>query len=103
MRSWIGKRNETRSVLGSPDHARFLLMVRKIRRDRRNYSILALVLSIIAAFIVQQYWYDLIIGGLIWALIGIAFALTVIRYYNAQEAQVLWQIEQIARGSSQRN
>ena len=74
--------------------------LKKIRRDRRNYSILAVALSIITAFIVQQYWYDPIIGGVIWAFIGIAFALTVIRYYNAQEAQVLWQIEQMAKGSS---
>ena len=74
--------------------------LRKIRRDRRNYSILAVALSIAAALVVQQYWYDPIIGGIIWAFIGILFALTVIRYYNMQEAQVLWQIEQMAKGTS---
>ena len=74
--------------------------LKKIRRNRRNYSIVAVALSFAAAFLVQQYWYDPVIGGLIWTLIGVAFALTVIRYYNAQEAQVLWQIELLARGKS---
>lgn len=74
--------------------------LRKIRRDRRNATILSLAIAFIVAFILQQYWSDFITGFILWGGIGVLFALTVIRYYNAQEAQVLWQIEQIAKGSS---
>ena len=73
--------------------------LKKIRRDRRNATILSLAIALMAAIIIQQYWNDFITGFVIWGGIGVLFALTVIRHYNAQEAQVLWQIEQLARGS----
>jgi hypothetical protein len=74
--------------------------LKKIRKDRRNATILSLATAFIAAIVIQQYWNDFITGFVIWVGIGVLFALTVIRYYNAQEAQVLWQIEQLAKGNS---
>ena len=73
--------------------------LRKIRRDRRNSIILALALSVVLAFVVQHYWSILVIGGILWVFIGVVFALTVIRYYNIQEAKVLWQIQKMAKGT----
>lgn len=74
--------------------------LKKIRRDRINTTILSLGIAFVIAFILQQYWNDFITGFVLWGGIGVLFALTVIRYYNAQEAQVLWQIEQLAKGYS---
>ena len=77
--------------------------LKHIRKARRNLTIISLIPSFLAAFMVQIFWFDLIIGGLVWASIGILFALTVIRHYNMKEAQVLWQMQQLARGGSQDN
>ena len=74
--------------------------LKKIRRDRRNATILSLAIAFTIALILQQYWNDFISGFVLWGGIGVLFALTVIRHYNAQEAQVLWQIEQLAKGNS---
>jgi hypothetical protein len=89
-------------VLELAEQAQLFLLkdrLKKIRKDRRNATILSFAIAFMVAIIIQQYWTDLITGFVIWAGIGVVFALTVIRYYNAQEAQVLWQIEQLARGS----
>ena len=74
------------------EQAQFFLLkdrLKKIRKDRRNATILSLVIALMAAIIIQQYWYDFITGFVIWGGIGVIFALTVIRYYHAQELQVL--------------
>ena len=75
--------------------------LQKIRSDRRNSIILALALSVVLALIVQHYWSILIIGGILWAFIVVVFALTVIRYYNIQEAKVLWQIQKMAKDNGE--
>jgi len=77
--------------------------LKQIRKARRNATILSLSLSFLAALAVQVFWFEFIIGGLVWASIGILFALTVNRHYNMKEAQVLWQIEHLTRGSSRDN
>jgi hypothetical protein len=85
------------------EQAQLLLLksrLKQIRKDRRNATILSLAMSFLAALAIQVFWFDFIIGGLVWASIGILFALTVIRHYNMKEAQVLWQIEQLTRSRS---
>jgi hypothetical protein len=81
----------------------------KITRGRRNASILSWVIGVIVVIIVWglQNWatsfvtdfWDLII----WAIIGVTGWLTASRYYNAKEAQVIWQIKQLTRESSPDN
>jgi hypothetical protein len=73
--------------------------LQKIRSGRRNSIISAVALSFVLAFVVQHYWSIMVIGGILWAFIVVLFVLTVIRYYNIQEAKVLWQIQKITKGN----
>ena len=75
-------------------------MLKKIRRDRRNATILSLAIAFMIAIVIQQYWDDIITGLVIWPGIGVLFALTVVKYYITHKAQVLRQIEQLAQGNS---
>lgn len=74
--------------------------LKKIRKNKRNTTILVLAVSIMVAIIQQLYWKNFIFGFLVWLSIGIVSALAIIRYYNSQEAQVRWQIAQLTRGDS---
>ncbi len=80
--------------------------LKKIRRDKRNITILGTIISFIYFMIVELYWKDFLsatIALIAWAIIGVILYLTVIRHYNAKEAQVIWQIKQLTRKSSPDN
>ena len=91
------------------EQAQLLLLksrLRKIRRDKRNISILLWVIGFILVTIVWGLlnWKDNFITDLwfliIWVIIGVTGWLAVIGHYNAEEAQVVWQIKQLTRKSS---
>ena len=78
----------------------FLLRERlkRIRKARRIATILSSVIAGIVAIIVLQYWNDFVTVFVIFGAIGILFILTVSHHYDIKEAQVLWKMEQIAKG-----
>jgi len=83
--------------------------LKKIRRDKRNVTILSWVIGVIIVTIVWGLlnWKDNFITDLwfliIWVIIGVTGRLTVIRHYNAKEAQVIWQIKQLTNRSQPDN
>jgi hypothetical protein len=74
--------------------------LKKIRKNKRNTTILALAVSIMVALISQFYWKNFVFGFLVWLSIGVVSALAIIRYYDSQESQVRWLIAQLTRGDS---
>lgn len=80
------------------EHAQLTLLrqrLKKIRKNKRNTTILALAGSFVIATTLQIYWKEFIFGFVAWLAIGLVSALTIIRYYNSKEAQVLWQIARL--------
>jgi hypothetical protein len=89
------------------EQAQLLLLkgkLNKIRRDKRNMTILGTVISVIFWLIVELYWRDfLTTATIVFLIVGVTLYLTVIRRYNAREAQLIWQIQQLTRKSSPDN
>jgi hypothetical protein len=89
------------------EQAQLLLLkgkLNKIRRDKRNMTILGTVISVIFWLIVELYWRDfLTTATIVFLIVGITLYLTVIRRYNAKEAQLIWQIQRLTRKSSPDN
>jgi len=82
--------------------------LQKIRRDKRNYQILTFVIGtaiIIAVWGLQNWETNFIteLSTLIILITGVPVWQTVNRHYNAEEAQLIWQIKQLTRESSPGN
>ena len=74
--------------------------LQKIRRDKRNYQILTFVIGtaiIIAVWGLQNWETNFIteLSTLIILITGVPVWQTVNRHYNAEEAQLIWQIKQL--------
>ena len=88
------------------EQAQMLLLkgrLKKIRRDKRNIMILGWVIFSAVVVIVWglQNW-KVSTATLVYVLIGevvigVIGRLTVIKHYNAEEAQVIWQIKQLVK------
>jgi hypothetical protein len=88
------------------EQAQLLLLkgkLNKIRRDKRNMTILGSVISVIFWIIVELYWKDELTATIVFLIIAVTLYLTTIRRYNAKEAQLVWQIQQLTRKSSPNN
>jgi uncharacterized membrane protein YjjP (DUF1212 family) len=93
------------------EQAQLLLLkskLSKIRRDKRNYVILLSVIGTAINIIVWglQNWETNFITELtpfITLIAGTIFWQTANRQYNAEEAQVIWQIKQLTKESSPNN
>jgi preprotein translocase subunit SecD len=72
--------------------------LKKIRKNKRNATILSLAVSFMIAIATQQlYGKDFLFGFAVWLAIGVLFALAIMRHYNYKEIQVRWQIIQLTR------
>ena len=85
------------------EQAQLLLLknkLNKIRRDKRNITILSTIISFIYWIIVEQYWKDFLTATIAFLIVGVTLYLTIIRHYNTKETQVIWQIKQLTGKSS---
>jgi hypothetical protein len=88
------------------EQAQLLLLkgrLNKIRRVKRNITILGTTISVIYWIIVEQYWKDFLTATIVFLTVGVILYLTVIRQYNTKETQVIWQIQRLTRDSSPDN
>jgi hypothetical protein len=72
--------------------------LKKIRKNKRNATILSLAVSFVIAIAIQQLsGKDFVFGFVVWLAIEVLFALAVMRHYNSKEVQVRWQILHLTR------
>ena len=72
--------------------------LKEIKSVKRNYIILTFVIatSIIISWTLRGY--DFITGWVIWVILGPVVSEIFQYYYGKKEAEVIWQIQQIANG-----
>jgi len=72
--------------------------LKEIKSVKRNYIILTFVVatSIIISWTLRGY--DFIVGWIIWMILGPTVSEIFQYYYGKKEAEVIWQIQQIANG-----
>jgi hypothetical protein len=90
-------------VLLVAEQAQLILLkdeLNKIRKDKRNIAILGTIISIIYWIIIEQYWKDFLTATITFLMVGVILYLTVIKHYNAKEAQIIWQIKRFTKKSA---
>ena len=89
------------------EQAQLLLLkgkLNKIKKEKRNLTILGTVISVTFWIIVWLYWRNFeTTATIVFLIVAVILYLTVNRRYNAKEAQLIWQIQQLTRKSSPDN